>query len=194
MRADKVVLGKTLRYRNQRPAARYQLIRVRIVGIGESSGAGSSLRTRNFLCEVNEHCAQMFTVPKKIFGASRTGEKKGEDVLVSLLHVAGRAGKHEVVTSIVCTLPFARCHVIESDSLFADATTTVRANWPVPVEQPFARVGIRVPARRQRSALMSWTLDSFSRATAGTHATNSLNEWPKLSQHIIQLCSQLRVA
>ncbi len=163
------MLGKTLRYSNPRPAARYQLIGVRIVRIGQASGTGSSLRPGNFLGEVNEHRAQMFTVAKKIFGASRTGEKKGKDVLVGLLHVAGRAGKYKVVASIVRALPFTGRDVIESDSLFADTTTTVCANWPVPVEQPFACVGICIPARRQRSSLMSWTLNSFSSAAARTH-------------------------
>ena len=175
------MLEKTVRYNNDPvtdprwpiPGNRgpMGLIRVRIIWIGESGGAGGSLRTGNFLRKVNEHRAEMFTVSQKIFGATRTGEKKGEDVLVSLLHVARRAGEHEVVTPVVRALSFARGHVIESDPLFADATTAVRANRPVSIEQPFARVGICVSARRQRSALMSWTLDSLSRTTTRTQAS-----------------------
>ncbi len=110
----------------------------------------------------------MFTVAEKIFSPARTCEQKGEDMLVSLLHVAGRAGEHQVVAPVVRALSFARRHVIESDPLFADATTAVRANRPVSIEQPFARVGVCVPARRQRRALMSRTLDSLSRATTRT--------------------------
>lgn len=172
VRADKVLWGKTLRYRNNwypLPASSYRLIRVWIIGICETSCASRSFGSRYLLRQVDEHCAQMFTVAKKILGARRTGEKKREDVLVGLLHVAGRAGEYEVVASIVGALPFARRDVIESNSFFADAATTVRADWSVPIEQPFARVGISVPARRQRSALMSGTLDSFSSATPGAH-------------------------
>ena len=111
----------------------------------------------------------MLTVTNEILRPGWSCEKKREDVLIGLLHVAGRTGKYKVVAPIVRALAFARRNVIESDSLFADATTTVRANGPVPVEQPFARVGVRVSARRQRRALMSWTLDSFSGTTTGTH-------------------------
>ena len=176
MRADKVVLGKTARYGNNRnryrlPATGRGLIRVGIIGIGKANRTSRCFGSRYLLCEINEHRAQMFTVANKVLGSAGSGEQKSEDVLVGLLHVASRAGEHEVVAPIISALSFSRCHVIESDTLFAYATTAVRANWSVPIEEPFARVGIRVPARRQRRALMSRTLDSFSRTTTGTHSS-----------------------
>ena len=91
----------------------------------------------------------MFTIAKKIFGPARTREKKGEDVLVSLLDVAGRAGENEVVAPIISALAFSGRHVIEGDPFLADATTTVRANGTVAIQQPFACVGVCVPARRE---------------------------------------------
>jgi hypothetical protein len=91
----------------------------------------------------------MFTVAYKVLGPALSGKEKGEDVLVGLLHVAGRAGEHEVVAPVIGALSFSRRHVIEGYTLFTYATTAVRANGPVSIEQPFARVGVRVPARRQ---------------------------------------------
>ena len=113
----------------------------------------------------------MLTVPEEILGPRGPGKEKRQDVLIRLLHVAGGAGKNEVVAPVVRTLSFPRRDVIERNALFRNATATVCAHGAVPVEKPSTCVGVGVPARRQRAALMRRRmLCALTRPTVWTHS------------------------
>lgn len=103
----------------------------------------------------------MLAVAEEVLCASRAREKKRKNVLVCLLDVACRTRQHKVVAPIVRAFSFARRDVIECDSFLTDTAGTIRAHRPMTVEQPTSRVGVCVPARRQRSVLLRWPTGSF---------------------------------
>jgi len=110
----------------------------------------------------------MLPITKEILGADRSRQKECKDVLVCLLDITGRAGEDEVVATVVSALAFTRRDVIERDPLRTDATAAVRAHGSVPGEQPLARVGVGVPARRKRGVLLygsAGTLWALARTT-----------------------------
>lgn len=124
-------------------------VAVGVVRVGESCRECGGFGARDLLRQIEEHRAQMFPVTEQIFGSSGAREEEGKNMLVRFLDVAGGAGEDEVVAAIVGALAFARRHVVEGDSLGADATPAVGAHRPVPPEQPLARVGVGVPACRE---------------------------------------------
>lgn len=103
----------------------------------------------------------MLAVAEEVLCASRAREKKRKNVLVCLLDVACRTRQYKVVAPIVRAFSFARRNVIECDPFLTDTASAISARWPMTVEQPTSRVGVRIPARRQRSVLLRRPAGSF---------------------------------
>ncbi len=141
-------------------------ITVRIVRVSESRGAGGFFRARDFFRQINEHRAQMLTIPKQVFGAHRSREEERQNVLVCFLDVAGRAGEDQVVAAVVGAFALPRRHVIERDALGTNVSPAVGADSSVAVEQPFAGVGVRIPARGERGVLVDGSRRALRAALA----------------------------
>ena len=104
----------------------------------------------------NEHRAQMGAVSDEVDGAGARAEQEGERRLVTLGRIAAWAGEDEVVAAIVRGLAAARRDVVERHHRGGEPRTAVGAHRAMLVEQPGARLDVRVSAgrgRRQRARL-----------------------------------------
>src|SRR3982751_3183 len=112
----------------------------------------------------------MPSVSQQAGGTRSPCQKEREKWLIGLESVARRTSEHEVVTPVVRGLALARRDVIHGDRVRTHAPLAISADGPVLLEEPLARIHVRVAARRQRRVLMRGpapgTLSSLGRPSS----------------------------
>ena len=92
--------------------------------------------------ELDEHGAQVRTEAAKKHGALAAAKQECQDRHVRLGAVALGASEHEVIATIVRTLPAPGCDVIERDGLGGNTAATIRADRAVLLNEPAARFSV----------------------------------------------------
>jgi len=93
-------------------------------------------------CEVDQHRAQVTTIPKQRHRPAPSREQEGNRRHVALCRVALRTRKHEVIASIVRRLATTRRDMIERHLRRLELSLAVRAHRPVLGQQPPASLRI----------------------------------------------------